>query len=332
MVKAYISNGEQHFGGGLWADVVSVQKDSRLPLFWSFHKNSLIDKYFQCFNKIRLEEDPKYAKIAQLKRHLTCVCISNCGSFLFSGYNDGWLIKNFVENGQFVRKFKYNDSIKMFGKNHQIHQIFLDNINSFVIVVKNNSIEKLDFFSGEQLAVLRLNDFYKETQINLKESQIKCDQLNNLIVIVTPCDRILIINWNNMTIVRSFGMVNQKQVSCLTIAQNAKKIIIGSQDKKLGIYDIFSAQQVSCFQLDKTLKTIDIREDIWLLAGASENQRSINLWKIDNLDWKVPKMINLPFQSQLIQMGKDLREHYFQNELNSATETQKFQSKKIIFA
>jgi hypothetical protein len=330
MITTCISNGEQHFGGGLWADVVSIQKNSRLPLFWSFHKNALVDKYFQCFDKIRLEEDLKYAKIAQLKRDLKCVCISNCGSFLLSGYSDGWLIKNFIENGQLVRKFKYNDSIKLFHPKEQINQIFLDSINSFVIIVKDDSLVKLDFFSGEELAVLRLNEFDKQMQIDLKNSIIKCDQTNNLIVIVTPCNRILIVNWNNMTLVRSFYLTNQKNASCMTIAKGAKKVLVASKDKRFGVYDIFSAQQVSCFQLDGVLKTIDIREDVWLLAGAYEHQSSVSLWKIDNLDWKVPKIINLPFQSKLIEMGRDLREHYFQNEFDSDVESEKFKSKYYI--
>lgn len=311
MIDAVISNGEHHFGGGLWSDLISIHKGSRLPLFWSIHKNSITDKYFHSFNKIKLEEDFKYAKIAELKREMTCACISNCGSFLFSGYSDGWLIKNYIETGEFVKKFKYLDFVKSFNESEKIYNIFVDSVNSFVVLVKSDKLIKIDFFSGETLGALKLSDFDSNLNFSLNDCCIKCDQTNNFVVIVSPTNKVLIINWNNMTVVRYFSLKNQASVSCFTIAKNAKKILIATNDQKLGIYDIFSSQLLSIFKMDKTLKTLDIREDCWLIAGAYSNQKSVNLWKIDNLDWKVENEINLPFESKLRNLGGDLRACYF---------------------
>ena len=329
MIDAVLSHGDHHFGGGLWSDLISIHKGSRLPLFWSIHKNSIVDKYFHAFNKIKLEEDFKYAKIAELKRELTCACISNCGSFLFSGYSDGWMIKNYIETGQFVKKFKYLNSIKQFNESEKVFNIFVDDINSFLVLVKFDKLVKIDFFSGEILATLILSDFDKNIKFSLNDCSIKCDQINNFVIIISPTDKVLVINWNNMTVVRYFSLKNQSKVSCIAIAKGAKKILVASKDKRLGIYDIFSSQLISSFKLDGVIQTLDIREDCWLLAGAYENQKSVNLWKIDNLDWKVENEIDLPFESKLRNLGGDLRACYFDDQSESETNIQ-FKSKKFI--
>ena len=330
MIDAVISNGEHHFGGGLWSDLVSIHKDCRLPLFWSIHKNSITDKYFHTFNKIRLEEDHQYAKVAELKREMTCACISNCGSFLFSGYSDGWLIKNYIETGQFVKKFKYSDFVKKFNESQKISNIFVDSVNSFVILAKSDKLLKIDFFSGETLATLKISEFDPSLNFSLENCLIKCDQTNNLVVMISPTNQVLIINWNNMTVVRYFSLKNQSAISCFTIAKYAKKILVATQDQKLGIYDIFSSQLISCFKMDGVLQTLDIREDCWLIAGAFSNQKSVHLWKIDNLDWKVEKEIDLPFESKLRDLGGDLRKCYFDD---PETENQKieYKSKQFFF-
>lgn len=307
--------------------MVSLHEDSRLPLFWSLHKNSITDKYFECFDKVRLEEDSQYARVAQLKRHVTSTCISNCGSFLVSGYSDGWLIKNFIETGRLVRKFKYTDTVKEFDRSQAISCIFIDSINSFVIIVQNDWMTKLDFFSGRVLAVLKLADFSPSVTFELQSCQIECDQTNNLVVVVSPCDHVLVVNWGNMSVVRFFKLQGHSRVSCLVVAKDAKKLLIATHDKRLGIYDIFSAGLVSLFRLDQVVRCLDIRESIWLLVGAYEGQRSVNLWKIDNLDWKVADAVDLPFKSKLTRLGSDLRACYFRNDSGDAGETEQFESK-----
>lgn len=307
-----------------------MHEHSRLPLFWSLHKNSITDKYFECFDKVRLEEDSQYARVAQLKRHITAMSISNCGSFVVSGYSDGWLIKNFIESGRLVRKFKFIDSVKVFNQSQAICRVFIDRINSFVFIVKNDSLTKLDFFSGQTLAILKLADFNQTITFGLRDCQIECDQINNLIVIVSPCDRILIVNWSNMSVVRYFALQGQSRVSCLVIAKEAKKVLVATRDQKLGVYDIFSAGLVSLFHLDGVVVCLDIREQNWLLVGAYENQRSINLWKIDNLDWKVTRPVELPFKSKLTRLGSDLRACYFQNDSTSQNQPNEFESSRLV--
>lgn len=329
MTQAVISNGEHRFGGGLWSDLVSIHSQSRLPLFWSFHKNSFTDKYFECFNKHRLEEDFKYAQVAQLERHLTSACISNCGSFLFSGYSDGWLIKNFMENGQFSKKFKYNDSVKKFDKKEAVHQVFADKANAFLVLIKSDRFVKVDFFSGEILATTELKEIDAETDFTLDTCKIKCDQINNFIVCVSPSNKVLVLNWTNMAVVRYFSLKNQKSVSSFTIAQNAKKIIIASKDRKCGVYDIFSSELLSMFSLDGVVQSLDIREEVWLLAGCYQNQKSVNLWKIDNLDWKILDEIPLPFESELIKLNGDIRACYFGPDRLDEQRALEYQSKQI---
>ena len=324
--KVVLSDGERRFGGGLWADVVTIQGGSRLPLFWSLHKNSLVDKHFECFDRMRLETDSKYAKVAQCKRELTAAGLSNCGSFLFSGYSDGWLIKNFVETGQMVKKFKYCDSVKRFEESGRITHIFVDSVNSFIVFVQRERVVKADFFSGEVLAEWRQEGFCREGE-EVGDCLAQCDQVNNLLVLASPSDRLAVLNWRKMVLVRLFALKKQKGVSCFTIAKRAKKILLASKDRRLGVYDIFSSDLLSVFKLDAVLQTVDIREDVWLMVGGFQGGRSVNLWKVENLDWKVQGEVDLPFESELSKLGGQWREAFLRPPSSEKNSRSSFQSK-----
>ena len=328
MNQIVISKGDHKYGGGLWSDVISIHKNSRLPLFWSFHKNSIIDKYFEIFNKIRLEEDSEYARVAELKRHLMSTCITNCGSFLFSGYSDGWLVKNFIETGKIVKKFKYTDHVKVFNQQESIYQVFTDKNNSFVILIKKNEIIKLDFYTGMILSVFKLSKFSNELKFTFSDCLIEIDQKNNFIVMVTQQNSILILNWLNMTVVRHFNLKNQEKPVNILIAKNFKKILVSSEDKKLGVYDIFSSQLLSLFQLDDVLISMDINEHAWTIAGCYPNQKSVHLWKIDNLDWKIEKVIPMNFESNLRDMKTNKRDLYFEDKIRDQGKILHHQSNK----
>lgn len=263
------------------------------------------------FNSLRLEEDKEYAMTAENKRVLTSACLTNCGSFLISGYSDGWLLKNYLENGKIVKKFKYTDNVIRFDESQRVLELFTDMQNSFIILIQDKKIVKLDFFSGMVLAEFKLTDFQKDSQVQLSNSFIDVDQQNNFIIIATDTNQMMIINWLNMTVVRCFSLERQKKISCIAIAKNAKKIIIASENKLLGVYDIFSSQLLSLFQLDGVIVSMDIREKVWTLAGSYVGQQSVNLWKIDNLDWKINGLVEMPFESRLRELDGGKRERYF---------------------
>ena len=343
-----VSKNPNKSGGGLWADILTAQLSSKLPLFWSLHKNSIVDKFFEGWNHIRTEEDIKYSRRAEHPREMTALSVSNCGSFVFSGFSDGWLIKNSIETARLVKKFKYNDlSTSNFEK---ILHIFSDAKNSFVLVAKDTYIEKLDFYIGIRLMTFELNpkDFqelsYKIPNLNIgvadfedsnqleMESDLKkedfedlksletpsleacklsLDQQNHLFVIITPKHSIKIINTENMTIVRDFNLKNQKCVSCFVIAPHAKKLIVATEDSKLGVYDLFSSSLLCLFQMDGVMESMAIRESCHLLVGAYRKQKAISLWKVQNLDWKVNHTVEMKFESQLRDLEEDKRALYF---------------------
>lgn len=353
-----VSNNPTKSGGGLWADIVSAHSSSALPLFWSLHKNSIVDKFFEGWDYIRAEEDARYSRRAENPREVTALSVSNCGSFLFSGFSDGWLVKNSVETARLVKKFKYNDLPT--ANNNPVLSLFCDSKNSFLIVVKENLIEKIDFYVGIRLMTFEMkkNNFreldFKLTDIeslnpktksnnfetvdfkiaennpnffsqtlaeletkkescksNFAECKIKMDQLNNLLVIVTESDSVKVVNTENMTKVRDFALKNQSAVSCLELAIHSKKILIATKDRRLGVYDLFSSTLLSQFELDGVMAAMAIRESCHLLAGAYQKQKSVSLWKVQNLDWKVGDTLQMKFESPLKDLKIDKRELYF---------------------
>ena len=70
--------------------------------------------------------------------------LSSCGNFGLAGYNDGYMVKTSMQNGEHVKTF-FNTKVH---QNKKILGLFCDALNHYLVSCDDCSLAKWDFLSG----------------------------------------------------------------------------------------------------------------------------------------------------------------------------------------
>lgn len=109
--------------------------------------------YLELMSDYQLKTSSQYEKEMKKFRLCTAVESSICGNFLFIGFDDGVLVKLSTQRGIFNSSFKFTRK-----ERGAIKRLFTDAVNNCLLLWQEQSVIKVDFFSGKVLRELKFQD------------------------------------------------------------------------------------------------------------------------------------------------------------------------------
>lgn len=280
-------------------NLFTIHENSAFPLFWDLENGRLNNVFFELKSDFKMHFSKNYKNKFEKYREVTAVQVSHCGSFVFTGYDDGVLLKQSTQSGKLIVDFEDNLSGQI--NTNKIMFVLCDINNHYIIVGTENKIFKIDFFKGVILEEKKLEDLIFKAFF---------DKTSEILVIFTKNGEMEIYMTSNFQKIRTFVNVEKIFPNDIAFASNDRKILIATKNNQLLIFDIFLNKILVEIKLKKTILSLDLCESLNFLAVVFENSRDICLWNVNNLHLKYDMPIKMDFISPIKKMPSDTRKYY----------------------
>ena len=287
-------------------NLFTLHAHSAYPLFWDLESARLNNVFLELKSEFKAHVSKKYKDKNNKYRELSAVQVSHCGSFLFSGFDNGLILKQSTQSGKLSTDF--NDFISD-QYPEPITFIFCDANSHYIIVGSNSRFHKLDFFKG---SIITASCILPQTH------KVFFDKNTELLTVCAIDGTWHIYSTATCQRIRLFQGSQSIVVNDLVFASADKKMIIATNEFSLLIFDIFLNIILTEIKLPNCVVSLDISEELGFVAVVFENSRDISLWNINNLHLKHDSPIPMTFVSPFKCIPADPRSHYLSSPQTSS--------------
>ena len=277
-----------------------LPENSVLPIAFNFREAKQHKLLFERRSEVKFRDDPTYAKKFGQSRFCTAIELSVCGGYLFAGHEDGLLVKIAAASGEFQPEF-ISPAI-----NEKIISIHCDSLNHYTVVVTQDKVYRLDFYSGKLISSEKVEAFLGRQDLVVKsfferESEILVLVFTNSVGLVQSRTQKL----HNLLPIEG-------QINDVTFLPGSMKMIWAESPGKMVFVDLIFGEVQFEYVLKKPVVSLAACEETRLLYTVEEGSRDINLWHLKQINKRLPNPVKCEFFSEIRNLPSSLRSFYFE--------------------